>query len=227
VHAPSSNTKLVFGAAGAAGERAAPGERWALDPADPRVRRVPFVTRRPTFSELRRVVLLLGAVMQPRAEEPSAAEVGEGQRAADAEGDAGAAGGEERQQAASSGGGGGGGTRPGQGAADAAAAAVLAEAAAASGARRKVRRRRARWPVRFCAATPMPHLHTSLHSAHPHRVPAHPAQEELPPLIKAAKAGDAERVKRLLEGGAHDPAATDPLGRTAYQLAATKEVRAS
>jgi hypothetical protein len=66
VHAPSSNAKLIYGAAGAAGERGAPGERWALDPSDPRVRRVPFVTRRPTFSELKRVLMLLGAVMVPR-----------------------------------------------------------------------------------------------------------------------------------------------------------------
>jgi len=69
VHAPSSNNKLVFGQSGASGDRAGPGERWALDPSDPRVRRVPFVTRRPTFSELKRVLLLLGAVMVPRMEE--------------------------------------------------------------------------------------------------------------------------------------------------------------
>ena len=55
--------------------------------------------------------------------------------------------------------------------------------------------------------------------------PRTPTTEDLPPLLKAAKLGDAERVARLLEAGGHDPAETDVMGRTAYQLAATKEVR--
>jgi hypothetical protein len=43
-------------------------------------------------------------------------------------------------------------------------------------------------------------------------------------LIKASKAGDAERVSRLLANG-HDPTARDAKGRSPYQLAANKEVR--
>ncbi|KAI8473580.1 MAG: hypothetical protein J3K34DRAFT_499380 [Monoraphidium minutum] len=182
VHAPSSNAKLVFGA-GAAGDRAAPGERWALDPGDARVRRVPFVTRRPTFSELRRVLLLLGGVMAARAaagggdaggeeEEGAADEAGAGGQRAAAAAVAAA-----RQQAAEDAGGG-----------EAAAEAEAPGAGSPAGAGRK--------------------------------------KAEDPPLIKAARAGDAERVARLLEGGGHDPAAADAQGRTAYQLAANKEARA-
>eukprot|EP00775_Hariotina_reticulata_P006276 gene6276-6515_t len=42
-------------------------------------------------------------------------------------------------------------------------------------------------------------------------------------LIKAAKAGDADRVTRLLDNG-HDPTVRDARGRSPYQLAANKEV---
>lgn len=38
-----------------------------LNPHDPRVRRIPFVTHRPTFSEARRVVGLLSSVFEPAA----------------------------------------------------------------------------------------------------------------------------------------------------------------
>lgn len=51
-----------------------------------------------------------------------------------------------------------------------------------------------------------------------------PCSQEEPALIKAAKAGDAERVARLLANG-HDPTARDSKGRSPYQLAANKEVR--
>lgn len=47
--------------------------------------------------------------------------------------------------------------------------------------------------------------------------------QEEPPLIKAAKVGDAARVSRLLDNG-HDPGVQDARGRTPYQLAASKEV---
>ena len=43
-------------------------------------------------------------------------------------------------------------------------------------------------------------------------------------MIKASKAGDAERVSRLLANG-HDPTTRDAKGRSPYQLAANKEVR--
>jgi hypothetical protein len=49
-------------------------------------------------------------------------------------------------------------------------------------------------------------------------------QQEEPPLIKASKAGDADRVARLLANG-HDPTVRDARGRSPYQLAANKEVR--
>jgi hypothetical protein len=48
--------------------------------------------------------------------------------------------------------------------------------------------------------------------------------QELPPLLKAAKAGEAERVARLLSSG-HDPTVQDSQGATAYRLAANKAVR--
>jgi hypothetical protein len=41
--------------------------------------------------------------------------------------------------------------------------------------------------------------------------------------VKASKAGDAERVSRLLANG-HDPTVRDAKGRSPYQLAANKEV---
>ncbi|WIA39366.1 hypothetical protein OEZ86_005474 [Tetradesmus obliquus] len=49
-------------------------------------------------------------------------------------------------------------------------------------------------------------------------------KQEEPALVKASKAGDAERVARLLANG-HDPTACDSKGRSPYQLAANKEVR--
>ena len=49
-------------------------------------------------------------------------------------------------------------------------------------------------------------------------------QEPDPPLHEAAKSGNADRVKSLLEGGA-DPTQADPRGRLAYDIAADKPVR--
>jgi hypothetical protein len=47
--------------------------------------------------------------------------------------------------------------------------------------------------------------------------------QEDPALVKASKAGDVERVARLL-GNGHDPTVRDARGRSPYQLAANKEV---
>ncbi|GAX75474.1 hypothetical protein CEUSTIGMA_g2917.t1 [Chlamydomonas eustigma] len=57
VSAPSSNSKAVFGTA-------ADRETSPLSSSDPRVRRVPFMTQRPTFSEVKRVVRVLASVFE-------------------------------------------------------------------------------------------------------------------------------------------------------------------
>ncbi len=49
-------------------------------------------------------------------------------------------------------------------------------------------------------------------------------QEPDPPLHEAAKAGNAEKVKSLLEGGAN-PCEADSRGRVPYDVAADKAVR--
>ena len=49
-------------------------------------------------------------------------------------------------------------------------------------------------------------------------------QEPDPPLHEAAKAGNADKVKTLLEGGA-DPCQADSKGKVPYDLAADKAVR--
>lgn len=65
VQAPSSNARSVFLSSS---EQAAPGPKAGLlNPNDPRVRRIPFSTQRPTFSEARRAVGLLTAVFEPNA----------------------------------------------------------------------------------------------------------------------------------------------------------------
>lgn len=77
--APGSNSRVLFTAAadvgtlgsGGAGFSGAAGLSGVLDPADARVRRVPFVTQRPTFSELKRVLLVLGSVREARLPEPA------------------------------------------------------------------------------------------------------------------------------------------------------------
>ncbi|PRW56664.1 Ankyrin repeat and zinc finger domain-containing 1 [Chlorella sorokiniana] len=53
VHAPSSNWQQLFG-----------GEQPLLDRADQRIRRVPFTTRRPTFSETKRIMRILVTLYQ-------------------------------------------------------------------------------------------------------------------------------------------------------------------
>jgi hypothetical protein len=57
VSAPSSNSKAVFGTA-------ADKETSPLSSSDLRVRRVPFMTQRPTFSEVKRVVRVLASVFE-------------------------------------------------------------------------------------------------------------------------------------------------------------------
>lgn len=67
VHAPSSNSKAIFGTTGNAGTPGAPTS--PLMASDPRVRRVPFMTQRPTFSEIKRVARLLSSVFEVRPEQ--------------------------------------------------------------------------------------------------------------------------------------------------------------
>jgi hypothetical protein len=169
-NASGSGAPAAGGAPSTAGKQQPP-----LDLSDPRVRRVPFVTKRPTLSEAKRVVWLLGAVRE--APSPAAAPVQAPDGAAAAAGEA----------ATSA------GPRPG---AAEAAAEQLAAASLEGG----------------------PEGGSSAGAGSPAKAP------EEPPLIKAAKAGDTERVMRLLQGG-HDPTTTDSKGRAAYQLAASKEVR--
>lgn len=49
-------------------------------------------------------------------------------------------------------------------------------------------------------------------------------QEPDPPLHEAAKAGDADKVKSLLDDGA-DPCQADARGKVPYDVAADKSVR--
>ncbi|GIM00643.1 hypothetical protein Vretimale_5511 [Volvox reticuliferus] len=58
VHAPASNSRSLFSE-----------DQTTLLPSNPRLRRVPFVTHRPTFSETKRVLRLLCAVFRPDAVE--------------------------------------------------------------------------------------------------------------------------------------------------------------
>lgn len=66
VSAPSSNSKAVFGVGGAG--TAAGGGGAVLSASDPRVRRVPFMTQRPTLSEVKRAMRLLASVFEIPAE---------------------------------------------------------------------------------------------------------------------------------------------------------------
>uniref|UniRef100_A0A383V3M5 VLRF1 domain-containing protein n=1 Tax=Tetradesmus obliquus TaxID=3088 RepID=A0A383V3M5_TETOB len=171
--APGSNSRELFAAAAdvgplgaaAAGAAAAGGTRHAgvLDPGDLRVRRVPFVTQRPTFSELKRVLLVLGSLRPVQLLEDQ----------------------QQQQQ--------------------------QQQGAAAEGQKEKQQQRQQQQQV---AAVPVG-------SISPAGVTK---KQEEPALVKASKAGDAERVARLLANG-HDPTACDSKGRSPYQLAANKEVR--
>ncbi|WIA19082.1 hypothetical protein OEZ85_003734 [Tetradesmus obliquus] len=171
--APGSNSRELFAAAAdvgplgaaAAGAAAAGGTRHAgvLDPGDLRVRRVPFVTQRPTFSELKRVLLVLGSLRPVQLLEDQ----------------------QQQQQ--------------------------QQQGAAPEGQKEKQQQRQQQQQV---AAVPVG-------SISPAGVTK---KQEEPALVKASKAGDAERVARLLANG-HDPTACDSKGRSPYQLAANKEVR--
>ncbi|EFJ43803.1 hypothetical protein VOLCADRAFT_106637 [Volvox carteri f. nagariensis] len=184
VHAPASNARSLF----------SEGQTTLL-PSNPRLRRVPFVTHRPTFSETKRVLRLLCAVFRPDAVE----QLLQAQRSAHAEKEAEAA---------------------------AAAAAGALEAA----------------KLGSTAAVDNTGPSTSGTSTGPHKEeqPQHGAAEAAAastgtaaaggniategPLHKAAKAGDAPRVQRLLDSG-HDPSIRDAKGRTPYALAADKDTR--
>ena len=69
VSAPSSNSKAIFGIGSSSSAGAGGGSGSSpLASSDPRVRRVPFMTQRPTFSELKRVARLLASVFEIPAE---------------------------------------------------------------------------------------------------------------------------------------------------------------
>lgn len=194
-----------------------------LDPADPRVRRVPFVTQRPTLSELKRALWVLGSVRRVTLPDPA----------------------EQQQQEAA--GGGGSSKQDGQqqqGSGAAAAAAVDAVVVPPMPAVKKQvcgwwwggwvggragtgRQGAAVLCVRATALT-LPYTPSMtplcLSCLCPPCLPkTHQTHQDDPPLIKASKAGDAERVARLLSNG-HDPTVRDSKGRSPYQLAANKEV---
>ncbi len=99
VQAPASNANSIFASSAAAADVAAAAAAAArgvslaaagaasahalISPQDPRVRRIPFVTQRPTFTEARRVVGLLLAVFEPTAAALAAQQAAdEAQRAA-------------------------------------------------------------------------------------------------------------------------------------------------
>ena len=61
VSAPSSNSKAIFGLSSSS---SSPSSGNLISSSDLRVRRVPFITQRPTFSELKRVARLLASVFE-------------------------------------------------------------------------------------------------------------------------------------------------------------------
>ncbi|KAI7839248.1 hypothetical protein COHA_006946 [Chlorella ohadii] len=129
VHAPSSNWQQLFG-----------GEQPLLDRADPRIRRVPFTTRRPTFSETKRVMRILVTLYQlPEAPEvPASTAAQQGAAGGAAVGaDATAAQQQQQQQQPAA-------AEQDAEAAEAAAAAAAAAEAAEEEARRKKAEKRAR-----------------------------------------------------------------------------------
>ncbi|KAL3146340.1 hypothetical protein ABBQ32_003031 [Trebouxia sp. C0010 RCD-2024] len=143
VQASVSNARPIFG-----------GEGAALARSDPRVRSIPFNTRRPTFSETKRVLHSLLSVFEPSSH------------------------------------------------------ALQALSAPAK------------------PAVPKPPKHSpqkAAAAAAPEPEPQ-PVKEPGPPLHEAAKAGDADKVKRLLDEGA-DPCQADGRGKVPYDVAADKAVR--
>ena len=87
LHAPGSNSRVLVNSKEASRAAAVTGrglQGHLLDPLDQRLRFVPFMTKRPTFSELRRVFLLLGSVMEAQVED-ALGQAAEGSAAAKAE----------------------------------------------------------------------------------------------------------------------------------------------
>lgn len=142
VQASVSNAQPIFG-----------GDEAALSRSDPRIRNIPFNTRRPTFSETKRVLHALVSVFEPSSH--------------------------------------------------ALQAAAPAKQAAPKPPKASPKKED---PASSVASTP--------------QAPKEPD----PPLHEAAKAGNADKVKGLLEGGA-DPCQADSKGKVPYDVAADKAVR--
>ncbi|KXZ56307.1 hypothetical protein GPECTOR_1g270 [Gonium pectorale] len=181
VHAPASNARSLF-----------KEEQTTLLQSNPRLRRVPFVTHRPTFSETKRVLRLLTAVFRPELAEQLLATQHSEHAAEEAEAVAAAA--------------------------EALAGAQLNTAPQPPSQEGHSGRPAQQEPEE---ADGEADAGPSASSAAARQQPAGPSEA---PLHKAAKAGDPERVKRLLESG-HDPCARDAKGRTPYALAADKHTR--
>ncbi|GLC32961.1 hypothetical protein PLESTM_000008700 [Pleodorina starrii] len=189
VQAPASNARSLF----------SEGQTTLL-PSNPRLRRVPFVTHRPTFSETKRVLRLLTAVFRPDGVE----QLLQAQRSAHVEEEAEAAAAAAAEALAA--------TQLGlsvpagdSGSGGSSAAAEVADGAAGPAGRPAEQQQQA-----DAAAAAAPSSSSAA------------AAEG--PLHKAAKAGDAQRVQRLLESG-HDPSSRDAKGRTPYALAADRDTR--
>mmetsp|Transcript_6326 Transcript_6326/g.13979 ORF Transcript_6326/g.13979 Transcript_6326/m.13979 type:complete len:643 (+) Transcript_6326:35-1963(+) len=167
VHAPSSNLKSIF------------YEGGPLTAGSPCVRRIPFVTQRPTFSEVKRVARILATAYDVSAD-VKAAELRRRQEEEEA----------ASREAAEVGPSGGAGASVGS----SRRTAAQQETAAASSSEGEEDEQ----------AAQSKQASTQLH--------------------KAAKAGDAARVTKLLESG-HDPSARDASGRTPYEVSQDKAVR--
>lgn len=184
VHAPSSNARTLFSDA-----------QTALLQSNPRLRRVPFVTHRPTFSETKRVARLLTAVFRPE----EADNLLQQQASAHLKDE------------------------------EAAAAAAAAEALAATHLAPDRAERDGPGAAAAAQAAASQHGVQDDHGEVQEQQGQQQEEEQQPagqdtPLHKAAKAGDPERVRRLLDGG-HDPCARDAKGRAPYALAADKDTR--
>jgi hypothetical protein len=156
--------------------------------ADARVRRVPFATNRPTFSELKRVVATLGTVFEPA---PAAVAAAERRLAAGADAE----------------------SALGEGAAEHGGGLSRADKAL-------LRRRQAEEEAAARREGQDSEGEDDDEEENEQR------RQPDPPLVAAARAGDAERVAALLATHEHDPAGErDWRGRTAYQVASSKEAR--
>lgn len=201
IHAPSSNNRVLF----PPGHGSA-GSHSPLNPSDSRIRRVPFVTQRPTFSELKRVLMILGRVYTPRLEASSASD-GQPSNSIDTVQQQH----QEQQQAEQ---------QPQQ--------------------QEQQQQQQQQPSSASSVAVPAPaaDLETSFQQMQlaaddtatpsgrnsPASTSSSSKKQEESPLSKASKAGDADRVWRLLEAG-NDPCVRDSKGRVAYVLAANKDVR--